>query len=79
MSNASDVLGRKVAQSISAEEQARRHKAVESARRSMQLSGFELDADTEALNASYIAGELTRDELTSAILVLADRMPPPSS
>lgn len=28
------------------EERARRRKAVESARRSMQLSGFELDAET---------------------------------
>ena len=53
------------------EERARRHKAVETARRSMQLSGFELDDETQALNARYVDGELTREELTAAILALA--------
>ena len=53
------------------EERARRHKAVETARRSMQLSGFELDAETQALNARYVDGELTSDELTAAILARA--------
>ena len=37
----------------------------------MQLSGFELDAETQALNARYVDGELTREELTAAILALA--------
>ena len=57
--------------SLPDEERARRHKAVETARRSMQLSGFELDAETQALNARYVDGELTSDELTAAILALA--------
>ena len=37
----------------------------------MQLSGFELDAETQALNARYVDGELTSDELTAAILARA--------
>ena len=56
---------------LSDEERARRRKAVETARRSMQLSGFELDAETQALNARYVNGELTSDELTAAILARA--------
>ena len=56
---------------LSEEEQARRRKAVETARASNQLSGFEPDPAGKALNARYIAGELTRDELTAAILALA--------
>lgn len=53
------------------EERARRLKSIESARRSMQLSGFELDAETQALNARYVDGEITSDELTAAILARA--------
>lgn len=56
---------------LSDEERARRHNSVEIARRSMQLSGFELDAETQALNARYVNGELTDDELTAAILARA--------
>ena len=63
--------GQVVRPSLPDEERARRHKAVETARRSMQLSGFELDAETQALNARYVDGELTREELTTAILALA--------
>ena len=63
--------GKTIRPALSDEEQARRRKAVETARASNQLSGFEPDPEAEALNARYIAGELTRDELTAAILVLA--------
>lgn len=52
---------------LSQEEQQGRRKAVETARRSNQLSGFEPEPAVEALNARYIVGELTSDELTAAI------------
>ncbi len=63
--------GKTVRPALSEDEQARRRKAVETARASNQLSGFEPDPEAEVLNARYIAGELTRDELTAAILSLA--------
>ena len=63
--------GKAVRPPLSDEEQAQRRKAVETARFSSQLSGFEPDPAAEALNARYVAGELTRDELTAAILALA--------
>ena len=56
---------------LSEEEQARRRKAIETARRSNQLSGFEPDPEVEALCTRYVVGELTRDELTAAIIALA--------
>ena len=55
----------------SEEEQARRRKAIETARRSNQLSGFEPDPEVDALCARYVVGELTSDELTAAIIALA--------
>ena len=63
--------GKPIRPALSEEEQARRRKAVETARASNQLSGFEPDRAGEVLNARYIAGELTSDELTAAILALA--------
>ena len=63
--------GKPVPLPLSEEEREGRRKAVETARRSNQLSGFEPDLAAEALNARYIAGELTRDELTAATLALA--------
>ena len=63
--------GKTVRPALPEEEQARRRKAVETARISSQLSGFEPNPEAEALNARYIAGELTSDELTAAILALA--------
>ena len=63
--------GKTIRPALSEEEQARRRKAVETARASNQLSGLEPDPEAEVLNARYIAGELTRDELTAAILALA--------
>ena len=66
--------GKAARPTLSGEEQAARRKAVETARHSTLLSGFRLDPEAEALNARYIAGELTRDELTAAILALG-RLP----
>ncbi len=62
--------GKAVRSPLSDEEQTRRRKAIETARVSSQLSGFEPDPAAEALSVRYIAGELTRDELTTAILAL---------
>ena len=58
---------------IPAEERARRQKAVDSARRSIRLEGFELDAETEALNQRYIDGEMTSLEHSAAIRKSAGR------
>ena len=63
--------GKTIRPALSEEEQARRRKAIETARTSNQLSGFEPDPAAEVLNTRYIAGELTSDELTAAILALA--------
>ena len=52
---------------ISDDERHRRQKAVDYARASVRLEGFTLDADIEALNQRYVAGELTSAELTAAI------------
>lgn len=56
-----------VAPLITEEERARREKAVTTGRDSVRLEGFHLPSEVEALNARYIAGELTSDELTAAI------------
>lgn len=56
---------------ITETERARRQKAVDTARASVRLEGFTLDAETEALNARYVNGELTSDELTQEILKLS--------
>lgn len=53
---------------IAAEERQRRLKAVNFGRNSVQLSGFSVDAETEALYARYVNGELDRPELNAAIL-----------
>ncbi len=56
-----------VAPLITEEERARRQKAVTTGRDSVRLEGFHLPPEVEALNARYVAGELTSDELTAAI------------
>ena len=53
---------------ISAEESAQRKKAVDFARGSVRFEGFILSPETEALNARFIAGELTEAEQSAAIL-----------
>ena len=62
--------------SISAEEQERRRKAIVTATRSMQLSGFEPDPAIELINTRYIAGEMTRDDYRAAVFALAGRPDP---
>ena len=58
---------------ISTEERARRQKAIDTARRSIRLEGFELDAETEALNRRYIDGDITSEEHSAAIRKSAGR------
>ena len=53
---------------ISAEERARRQEAIDYARGSMRLEGFVSSAFAEDLNRRYIDGEITRAELTAALL-----------
>lgn len=56
---------------ISDAERARRKEAVDFARGSVRFEGFVLDEATEALNARYIDGDLTSEELTAEILKLS--------
>jgi hypothetical protein len=51
-------------------EQAQRKAAVDYARGSVRLEGFVLAPEVEDLNRRYIAGELTSQQLTDAILAL---------
>jgi hypothetical protein len=52
---------------IGAEERKQRRAAIDYARTSMRLEGFELDAATEALNERYIDGEITNAEHSALI------------
>lgn len=56
---------------IAPEEQARRQEAIDWARHSIGLSGFTLSDEAEALFARYVQGEMNRDKLNAAVLVLA--------
>lgn len=51
-----------------AEERARRLAAVDYAYGSVRLEGLQPDRHVRELNRRYVAGELTRIELTAAIL-----------
>jgi len=53
---------------ISEEERARRLSEVNFARGSVRYEGGILSDEIERLNARYVAGEITSDELTAAIL-----------
>ncbi len=59
-----------VAPLISAEERTRRKAAVGYGRGTVRLEGFAVSAEAEALNQRYVDGELTSEELTTAILEL---------
>ncbi len=48
-------------------ERAARQKAIDSARASIELEGFTLSHEVEAISRRYIAGELTGDEHVAAI------------
>lgn len=56
-------------QVMSGDDQARaaRQKAIDFARASVELEGFTLSPEVEAINRRYIAGELTGDEHSAAI------------
>ena len=53
---------------VSEAERARRLSEVNFARGSVRYEGGILSNEIEALNARYVAGEITSDELTAAIL-----------
>jgi hypothetical protein len=59
---------RSVAGEIGEDEHARRKGAVEYAYGSARLEGFAPSPFAEEMNRRYIAGEITSDELTAAIL-----------
>ena len=52
-----------------------RQRAINFARGSTQLSGGELDPEVEALNARYVAGELSGDEHVAAVIAHARTFP----
>ena len=58
---------------ISAAERARRQKAIDYGRASVRLEGFILSPAAEEMNRRYIDGELTRAELTAAVLAHCNR------
>ena len=62
-----DVVARPRA-TLSAGERARRKAAIDYARGSVRLEGFVVSPPVEALNRRYVEGEITRAELTAAIL-----------
>lgn len=55
---------------ITAEERASRKAAVDFARGSIRFEGGILSPEVEALNARYVDGEITSDDLTAGILEL---------
>ena len=57
---------------ISAEERARRQRAVDFARGSVRFEGFILGPEVEELNRRFIEGELTSDEHVAETLRLYD-------
>lgn len=60
---------------LSDEERTERQRVVDFARGSVQLSGGELDPVVEALNARYIAGEMSGDEHVAAVIAHAQTLP----
>jgi len=57
---------------ISAEERAKRQRAVDFARGSVRFEGFILSPEVEELNRRFIEGELTSDEHVAETLRLYD-------
>lgn len=60
---------------LSHEERTERHRSIDFARGSIQLSGGELHSEVEALNARYIAGELSGNEHVKAVIAHARTLP----
>lgn len=61
---------------LSDEERLRRQRAVSSARANVELSGGSLSPEIDALNARYIAGDLSDREHIEALLDHARSLPP---
>jgi len=60
---------------ISSEERALRKRAIDFARTNMSLSGFRQTPEADALDARYVAGELSFTELSAALLDHARTLP----
>ncbi|WP_145206838.1 antitoxin VbhA family protein [Sphingobium sp. B2] len=60
---------------ISADERARRQKAIDFARTNIELSGFTLSPGIEALGVRFVAGELSESEYLAAALDHANALP----
>jgi hypothetical protein len=60
---------------LSDEERIRRQQPIDFARGSVLLSGGGLDAEVEALNARYVAGEMSDDEHVAAVIAHARTLP----
>ena len=60
---------------LSYEERIRRQRAVDFARGSVQLSGGELDREVDALNARYVAGEVSDDGHVAAVIARTRTLP----
>lgn len=56
-----------IAAGVSARERAARQKEIDFARASVELEGFTLSPEVEAINQRYIDGELSGDEHGAAI------------
>lgn len=60
---------------LSDDERARRQKAIDFARTSIELSGFTLSPGMETLGARFVAGELSESEYLAAALAHANSQP----
>lgn len=61
--------------SLSADERARRQKAVNFARTNIELSGFTLSPEMAALGVRFVAGELSESDYIAAALDHANTLP----
>lgn len=68
-----EVAGMNTTPKIFVAERAKRSRAVANAAASMRLEGFEPRADAQAINARYVAGEISAAEQERQILALAGR------
>jgi hypothetical protein len=60
---------------ISQDERTRRKRAIDFARTNIELSGFTLSPDMEALGVRFVAGELSESEYLAASLAHASSHP----
>jgi hypothetical protein len=61
--------------SLSADERARRQKAIDFARTNIELSGFTLSPEMAALGVRFVAGDLSESDYIAAALDHANTLP----